>query len=181
MVINFSGTVSSLSYPTIAGLRSALIAQLSLDNAPPGSVEIHTTFFGSIEWHYDVNGTVSFPDALGWGETELVNEVVSVLASLTGYQYTATANTPQPALSDVVADPINGMIHGAESALDSVKAMGGSIAGSVTDAVKGLQGDLTSTAKAVERDVLIVAGLVIVGIVVIAFSPQVSKAARVLR
>jgi hypothetical protein len=177
MQVNITGTASSLSYPTIAGLRSDLIARLTLDNAPPASVTLKTTVLGSVEWHYDLTGTVEFPDDLGWSGTDLVSEVTGVLAALTGYQFTGSADTPQPVLSDVVADPVNGALQGAHTALQSVEDMGGKIAAGVEGAVSSVG----AIGKSLEKDVLILGGLVILGIVVIAFSPQLSKTAGALR
>lgn len=177
MHVNITGTASSLTYPTIAGLRSDLIARLTLDNAPPTSVTLKTTVLGSVEWHYDIAGTLEFPDDLGWSQTDVVAEVTSVLAALTGYQFTGSANAPQPVLSDVVADPISSALNGAKSALQDVEDMGGKIAAGVEGAVSGVG----AIGKSLEKDVLILGGLVILGIVVIAFSPQLSKTAGALR
>jgi hypothetical protein len=172
LIISVTGTVSSLSYPTLAGLRSDLIKDLGKVGLQPSGVVLNTTLLGSIEFHYDISGTVTFPDSVTEDPYSVAFQVGNSLLYLTGYQATASPGADsQTPLSDVVLDPIHAATSTIGKGIDTIEQ-------DIASFVKGATDAAAQTAQHVERDVLIVAGLIIVGIVVIAFSPHIGKIAR---
>lgn len=191
VTVQVTGQASSLSSPTVAGLQSDLIAFLAANGLPASSVVLNTSILGSLEWHYPVSGVVIVA-AIPTQETDdLVNAVSAALFTLTGYQATASFSTavdPQGRTIGTGAIQQPGIGGSIDHTVATIENLPGNIAAAVENAAAGLKNAAGSTGAGIaslfanlQKDVLILGGLVIVGIVVIAFSPQLSKSIKAAR